>query len=259
MTAMTVSLQGFSKTISIHVTLIRVTSTLATAASTKQLQPEAVHAAAAIVVATVEVEAKAETIAMAVKSPIATTIVTAVTTAIEVDEAEVGDGGETKTKIATVTGMIVMLSQRNQDHGTTMISPPTTTIPIRKTPNSEPASTTAAIATTTTDRLDHAVVGDEVEDADVVIKIKVATKDLKMTSTKTSKILSVRATSTPTIAHRLGINADEEEMMVEAMEETKAAATDGRAVVDRVAVENGPQVKRSTTAKFQLGTMRLPA
>ena len=70
---------------------------------------------------------------------------------------------------------------------------------------------------------------------------------------------SIQVTITSKIAHHLATNVDEDEMMVVVKEETKAAATDGLDVVDRAAVVNEIQVRRSTTAKFQLGTTRLPA
>lgn len=99
--------------------LTRAISTHATAASTKRPQQEAVRAAAVVGAdETVVVVAEAETIAMVEEPP----TVTAVRLVIEVVDAAVDvDVVEIRTKIATVT-MIVTASQRNQDHGTTMIS-----------------------------------------------------------------------------------------------------------------------------------------
>lgn len=187
----------------------------------------------------------------------------AVVDEIVVDAAEVVDGVMVKTRIVTAatTAMIETRSPPKQARGTTMISPRRTMIPI---PISEQESTTATIATTTTASRDHAAVADEGVDGDVVatiemIAMKIADADQKITPTTISKMSSIPAAITSTIAAHPEINVDADAMTDVVKVETKAAAREGLDEVDHAAVASDSQVRRSITDKCRHGTTRSQA
>jgi len=146
------------------------------------------------------------------------------------------------------------------------------------TPNSVPASTTAATITMTA-RLDPAVgVGDAEAEAVVVaavaiIKTKGAANSHKTTLSKMiSRKLLITATTIPMMTSPLGTGADADEtkgaeIIIEALDAmttvTKDVATaevhDVGVRAVPVAIATRSPAKMSITAKFQLGSMRSPA